>query len=246
MTRRLPKAHPARHSWSDTRRPIAALALIAATICAPLAGSAEPEPEGAEWTLVKSSDDAEVRVYQRDAPSGLREFRAVTRVQSTIGGLIALFTDVEQMDEWVYRTREVRRLEVVGDGEIYAHTVIGMPWPFEDRDAVLHIRVTQDPVTHAVTIRIDSTDSQDLPRGHRVRMPLVRSVWTVRPVEDGQAEVVFQGIGDPGGNLASPWLRWFVDLSSWQAPLSTLEGLRRQVAAGKTEGRSVSYIVEAP
>lgn len=244
MTLRFSRAPSARHSSIDPRGLVAALALLAATLCPPFAASAEPEP--AEWILVKTSDDAAVRVYRRDTPAGLREFRAVTRVQSTIGGLIALFTDVEEMDEWVYRTREVRRLEVLGDGEIYAHTVIGMPWPFEDRDAVLHIRVTQDPATHTVTIRIDSTDAQDPPQGRRVRMPLVRSVWTVTPIEDGQVEVAFQGIGDPGGNLASPWLRWFVDLSSWQAPLSTLEGLRRQVAAGKTEGRSVSYIVEAP
>ena len=36
-----------------------------------------------DWALVKTSDDGTVRVHQRDNPDGYREFRAVTRVDST-------------------------------------------------------------------------------------------------------------------------------------------------------------------
>lgn len=211
-----------------------------------MAAPAFSEAGGEAWALAKTSEDGAIQVYQRDHESGFREFRAVTRVRSTLGGLIALFTDVQDMHEWVYRTREVRRLDVVGEREIFAYTVIGMPWPFEDRDAVLHIRVDQDPRSRVVVIRIESVADYYPLQANRVRMPVVESTWTVAPVGEGEIEVSFQGYGDPGGNLSSPWFSWFVDLTSWEAPLSTFQGLRRLVASGRLAGRRVQYIQELP
>ncbi len=77
-------------------------------------------------------------------------------------------------------------------------------------------------------------------------MPRVKSTWTVAPLEDGYVEVSFQGYGDPGGNLSLPVFRWYVDLTSWEAPLSTLTGLRRQVESGAFRGQRPAYIRERP
>lgn len=228
-----------------THGSLLALTLVLAAVF-PALGAGTADDGQAPWVLARTSEDGAIHIYQREHSSGFREFRAVTRVRGTLGGLIALFTDVEDMHEWVYRTREVRRLEVIGEREIYAYTVIGMPWPFADRDAVLHIRVDQDPGTRVVTIRIESVDEYYPHQSRRVRMPVVESTWTVAPVGEGLVEVTFQGYGDPGGNLSSPWFRWFVDLTSWEAPLSTFQGLRRQLATGRLDGRRVDYIRELP
>lgn len=198
------------------------------------------------WVLVKVSDDGTIRVQQRDNPDGYREFRAVTRVRSTLGGLILLFTDVGNMPHWVYRTREVRRLAVISDREIYAYSVIDLPWPFHDRDSVFHILISQNPHTYALTIRIESVSGYYPQQRNRVRMPVVKSTWSVTPVGDGDVEVMFQGYGDPGGNLSSPIFRWFYGLASWEAPLSTLAGLRAQIIQERFQGRRVSYITERP
>ncbi len=199
-----------------------------------------------DWTLVKTSDDGAIEIYQHDSEHGFREFRAVTRLRGTLGQIIALFTDVEHMNEWVYRTKEVRRLNVISERELYAYTIIDLPWPLDDRDAVLHIFVDQDPQTYVVTVRIESITDYHPEQAQRVRMPRVKSTWTVAPLEDGYVEVSFQGYGDPGGNLSLPVFRWYVDLTSWEAPLSTLTGLRRQVESGAFRGQRPAYIRERP
>jgi hypothetical protein len=224
------------------RRGVSFLVLASLTLVSAAALAAAE----ADWTLAKTSDDGAIEIYQRDSPNGFREFRARTRVRSSLGEIIALFTDVQSMDEWVYRTREVQRLDVISEQEIYAYTIIDLPWPFNDRDAVLHIVVEQDPQSYVVTIHIESVAGYGLENEQRVRMPRVKSTWTVVPVEDDQVEVTFQGYGDPGGNLSSPLFRWYVDLTSWEAPMSTLTGLRRQVASGRHRDRRVPYIQERP
>ena len=211
-----------------------------------LAGTGAFAGAEGDWTLAKTSEDGAIEVYQRDNPNGFREFRALTRVRSSLGEIISLFTDVQSMGEWVYRTRDVQRLDLIGEREIYAYTIIDLPWPFLDRDAVLHILVEQDPQSYVVTIRIESVVGYHAEHAQRVRMPRVKSTWTVTPMEDGQVEVTFQGYGDPGGNLGSPLFRWYVDLTAWEAPLTTLTGLRRQVASGRFRDRRVPYIQERP
>jgi hypothetical protein len=198
------------------------------------------------WALVKRSDDRTISVYQREGPQGYTEFRGVTRVSSTLGGVIRLFTDVGNMAGWVYRTKEVRRLAMIGNREIYAYAVMELPWPFNDRDAVLHILISQDRHTHAVTIHIESVSDYFPLHENRVRMPQVKSTWTVSPVNAGIVEVTFQGYGDPGGYLRSPFFRWFYGLASWEAPLSTLTGLRSRITQNDLQHQRVSYITEPP
>ncbi|MFQ5551650.1 MAG: hypothetical protein ACE5FJ_10485, partial [Gemmatimonadales bacterium] len=135
---------------------------------------------------------------------------------------------------------------VIGIWEIYAYSVIDLPWPFYDRDTVLHILISQNPRTHAVTIRIESVSGYYPQQRNRVRMPVVKSTWSVTPVGDGHVEVMFQGYGDPGGNLNSPFFRWFSGLASWEAPLSTLAGLRAQIIQKGLQDRRVNYITESP
>jgi hypothetical protein len=198
------------------------------------------------WALVKTSEDGTISVHQRDGPQGYTEFRAVTRISSTLGGVICLFTDVGNMPGWVYRTKEVRRLAMIGDREIYAYAVMELPWPFNDRDAVLHILITQDRHTHAVTIQIESVSGYYPLHENRVRMPQVKSTWIVSPVNAGIVEVTFQGYGDPGGNLTLPFFRWFYGLASWEAPLNTLAGLRSHITRNDFQHRRVNYITEPP
>ncbi len=96
----------------------------------------------------------------------------------------------------------------------------------------MHILIAQNPHTYAVIIRIESVSGYYPHQQNRVRMPVVKSTWTLTPVGEGLVEVMFQGFGEPGGNLSSPFFRRFYNPASWEAPLNTLAGLRARINGG--------------
>ena len=212
--------------------------VLAALCCMPVSAS--------EWALKKVDPEADIRVYYRTTDSGYTEFKGVTHVRSRLSAFVALLGDVKRMPEWVYRNTSTETLKEISDTEVYARTVSEMPWPLTDRDAVLHSTLSQDPKTLAVTIRGSAVPTYLPASENHVRMPLVESYWSFTPIDSGTIEVVFQGFGDPGGNLSSGFLRWFVDLALWEAPYQTLLGMQQMISRDAYQQASFTYIRESP
>ena len=195
-----------------------------------------------EWMLKKARDD--IQIYYRTTDDGHREFRGITRVRSSLSALVAVLYDVKSMPKWVHRILEARKLEQIGDREAYSYVAIRMPWPFRNRDAVLHTTLEQDPRTLAVTIRGANVDGHLPERSQHVRVSKIRSHWTFHPKADGSVEVGFQGYGDPGGSLSSPLMRWAIDLVLWESPMKTLQGLRQMIVEPGYQNSNLSFIRE--
>jgi len=221
--------------------PRRSLVVLAAAIA--LIGN--PNARGAsDWDLKISDTEAGIKVYYRTNQNGYTEFRAVTRVRSSLGAFVGLFRDVDNMPNWVYRTKKVQTLTIPGATEAYAYTISEMPWPLDDRDSIVRSTLSQDPATLAITI-YGSAVPDYLPRDSRyVRMPVVESFWRFTPVTEGLVEVEFQGYGDPGGNLSSGFLNWVVRVSLWEAPYQTLLGLQRAVPLPEYQSRTFDFVRE--
>jgi hypothetical protein len=222
--------------------PNIAAAGLAALIAAGLLPSGAARAD--EWQLKIEDAQADIRVYYRTHESGFTEFRAVTHVRSQLSGLVALFRDVDTMPEWVYRNRKAATLTRISDTEVYAYTVSEMQWPLKDRDAVVHTTLSQDPETLAVTIRGRGVPGHIPENEAYVRMRAVESFWRFTPSGSGMVEVVFQGHGDPGGNLSSGLLQWVTRLVLWEAPFYTLLGLQKVVFRDAYQAGSFDFIRE--
>ena len=219
--------------------------MSAATLAAALMLLPAPRAQCAtEWELRISDAASDIRVHYRINEKGYTEFRAVTRVRSRLGAFVALFGDVDVMPRWVYRVKEVTKLHVVSDAEVYSRTITEMPWPFSDRDAIVHSVLKQDPITLAVSIEGRGVPDF-LPESERyVRMPVVESYWRFTPLPGGMVEVVFQGYGDPGGAFAAVVPDWLTRLVLWEAPYHTLRGLRETVQRDEYQLKTFDYVRE--
>lgn len=197
-----------------------------------------------EWELKVSDAQAGIEVHLRTTADGYREFKASTRVKSRLSACVALMRDVDRMPQWVYRTKKAAVLQRVSDTEVYAYNITAMDWPLQDRDAIVHSTLAQDPGTLAVTIR-GSARPDFRPRDERyVRMRVVESHWRFTPLGSGMVEVVFQGYGDPGGNLSSGLLKWIAQSAIWEAPYQTLLGMREVIADAAYQAASFPYVAE--
>ena len=192
-----------------------------------------------QWSLRKQDQELGVAVWDRETPEGYREFRGVTRVRSRLSALVALFRDTERMPEWLYRTQHVETLSWVSELETYASTTISMPWPFRDRDAVLHVQLSQDPESFAVRL-VASAAPDFMPEidGY-VRMPVVHSTWRFTPLTDGRVEVEFSGYADPGGQLSKGLLNRFQANLVWQSPYRSLRALHQVIADPRYQAASI-------
>ena len=141
-------------------------------------------------------------------------------------------------------------LRWVSDKEVYAYNVSRLEWPLSDRDAIVHTVLDQDPVTLSVTIKgkgIQQYDGETLfdykSVEHRyVRMAKVESFWRFEPQANGIIEVTFQGYGDPGGNISTPFFKWFLGMVVWESPYETLKKMRGIIGRDKYQAKHFDFI----
>lgn len=198
---------------------VAWAALLLAAAAAVLADDADG------WQLRQEDPQTETRVWTRERPEGLPEFRAATIIPARLASLAAVLLDPTRTQDWVYRAREAVLLSSDGPTRGVTLVVTAMPLPLSDRESIVDWAMTQDPQTLVVTMAGHSVPDRLPPHPDRVRMPGFESRWQLSPRADGRVDVLFEGFADPGGNLALPWLRRFVAAAVWEAPWHTVRAL---------------------
>jgi len=211
-------------------------------------GAVFAAPDEAGWQLHHieegSAGNAAIQVFMHQRGDQVPAFRVETRLQARLSSLVAVLMDSEHMPEWVHRTRRVNRLVSERPTEGVSQVIVGMPWPLLDREAIVAWQLSQDVQTGVVTLAGRSAPEMLPPDPGRVRMPSFESTWRLAPLGGGEVAVRFEGLGDPGGSLASPLLRVFVDAAVWQSPLYTVSALRAQVALPRYADAAWPFIRE--
>lgn len=172
-------------------------------------------------------DRNDITVWTYPAPgSPLHEFKAVTRVRSSLSGLIALLMDTGAADQWIYRTRRMQLLSRDDAAQTFTLHVVTNFWPLKDRDVVVSGTLQQDPASLLVVVTSTSTEDARAPANPAyVRMPEMNGRWEFRPLGKGEVEVTMYGRADPGGRLP----HFLVNLFTSEVPYQTLAGLRRRI-----------------
>lgn len=216
----------------------AARIAVALMACASFAHAAE------DWSLRRTDAALDVTVHDRDTPQGYREFRGVTHMRSRLSAFVALFRDTERMPEWLYRAERVTTLEEVSATETYAYTQIRLPWPFRDRDSIVHVVLTQDPVTLELTLRASAVPDYLPEMKGYIRMPVIESMWRFTPQDDGRTRVEFSGYANPGGRLSSGLLGMFQSKLVWQSPYNSLRDLHGVIGEARYQTADYPYVRE--
>lgn len=198
-----------------------------------------------DWVVRKQDDDLDITVQVRATDNGFGEFRAVTRVTSTLSAFIALFRDVEHMPEWVDSTASVETLARPTPGEDYSYTVIDLPWPLRDRDTVLHTQVSQDAETLAMTFDITGLPDYVPENKEYIRIPMVDSTWTFTPIGGGRVEVEFRASANLGGMMARGPMKKIQNRLLWESPYKTLVALRERIVADRYQSQRSDVIQES-
>jgi len=201
------------------------------------------------WKLEIDDKESNVSVFYRTLDSANIEFKGVTYIKTSLNSLVALLSDAEAMPSWVHNVERARMLTRINDVEVFAYVVNKTPFPFSYRDSIIHTKIYQNPETLAVTVDGKSAPHYIPESPDYVRLSVVKSFWKFIPLENGIVKVVFQGLGEPGGNISpdisrSTVFQWITSKLLWELPMLSMKNMKREVLKEKYQTQKFSYIIE--
>lgn len=198
-------------------RALCGLLLAATCALSTLASASE-----LRWQLAREQDG--VRVYLAEVQgSRYQAYRGVTRMRTDMARLLAVQADAAASCAWIYACEQQRLL--ASDGEVdWLYTRLHTPWPVAGRDSILEVH-TRFAADGSVTRQLRGVPNYLPEQPRLVRVSKFEGFWQMRPVGEGQVEVIYQAHTEPGGSLPA----WLANSFVVDVPLHTLLALRRLV-----------------
>lgn len=189
------------------------------------------------WELKR--DKGGIKVYVRDQPgTDIKELKFTTQVDATLSTIAAVLTHVEGYDDWCYAALGSRVIKKISDSEVYYYTEADFPWPFDNRDLVLHSKVWQDKKTLALHSKSTSAHWMEKEKEGLVRIDKAEINWTFTPLENGKVRVDYSLNSDPGGNIPA----WMVNLAADQGPLQTMAMFKEMLEKEKYKTKKLAFV----
>ena len=204
-----------------------ALACIAVTLWA--APAAPPRDrigvDDPSWRLDSSSDG--IALYTGSVPEvRLVPLKAVMTIPGTIEEVALVLEDIARRGDWISNFGQSVMLERTNDYDQTEYLRVDLPWPAEDRSAVVRVQVTVSDDLRNAMIAAESVESPLADRLPKlVRAQVHASTFQMTQLQ-GRVQVVALVFIDPCGSLP----KWIVNYFSRRGARATLAGLRHQVA----------------
>ena len=187
------------------------------------------------WELVKDQDGVQVST-QAVPNSSLKAFKGETVIAASLDSLWAVMLDVEVCPDWVHNCKEPRIVEEISFLERYIYQVSDFPWPVNDRDLVLHIRLSQNSDTKALTIAIEAAPNR-IAQTDNVRIQKAKGFYLLEPLSNTETRVTWQQHTEPGGSLPD----WLVNALVVDIPFNSLRNIRDIVQKRKYQQAQLLY-----
>lgn len=195
--------------------------------------SASPSGEGPSgsaggaWEKEKSEDGIEISSRSRTG-SAYRELRGTTVIDAPPEAFLPLLRDAEGYRSWL---AECKASNAVGTkqspNDFHLYAVIGIPWPFEDRDTVAKVKVRRLPGSKGVVAFLRSMNDELAPtRKGLVRMKSLEGQLLAEGIGGGKSRLELRIFLEPAGSLSPV----FVNSTAASIQLKTLKNVRDRIA----------------
>lgn len=206
------------------------------------AGADTSTLSNAGWKLVSDRDGIQVYMRRSNDGSRLKTFRGVTVVKlADQYTMAAILNDYASYPKWLHFVDSATELSRKSPVLRYLRFTTLLPWPLNDRDAVVEARVVQThlPPLSDVSIYLDGRpDLIPKAKGY-VRFPEMRGVFRIRTLaQPDRQEITYQLTLDPGGYIPI----WLTNILLRDAPYFTLLRLRQIMKDPKYHDKYYDYL----
>ncbi len=152
-----------------------------------------------------------IKVYTLQTKSSdIATFKAITHISAPPDSILAVMFDNEACEDWVHACNESILIESINFNERYHYQILDIPFPFKNRDFILHSIMTQDPDARVVTITMSARpgychkNASALCHTYKttkmVRVTKSLGQYTLQPNEQG-TKITWVQHTDHGGDL---------------------------------------------
>ena len=192
---------------------------------------------GQTWELKRNKGGIKVFVSDQ-ADTAIKALKFTTTIEASMQTIAAVMTDVEGFNDWVYASMESRTIKRVSDTEVFYYALVDFPWPFDNRDLVLHSTFWQDKKTLALYSKTTSSHWMEKEKDGIVRIEKATIDWIFTPQGNGKVFVDYRLTSDPGGNIPA----WMINLAADQGPLQSMIKFKDMLEKEQYKNRKLAFV----
>lgn len=174
------------------------------------------------WKLRQMKEG--IPVYTREVTgSPILEYKSTTVIDAPMSKAIALFEDENQIRRWYYQCAISRLVENESPNRKVIYLILHLPWPVAPRDFVFRRTRSENPASGTIMYSLTALPNRlPLVKG-LIRVNSIKSLWTFKPLPNGQTELFFQQHTDPAGSIPPSILNQI----AVQTPYYSLKNFRK-------------------
>lgn len=189
------------------------------------------------WELKLNKEG--IMVYTKNLDnSPFKAVKTVCTINASLSTLTAVLLDIDRCAEWVYATKSCTVLSQASSSDLIYYSEVDVPWPASNRDFIVHLKVSQDEKTKAVTVEGENRPAYIPEKKNIVRIQQSISKWIIEPLANGQVKVEFVLQVDPGGLVPA----WLINMFATRGPFESFKKLREQVKKDIYKGVDLAFI----
>lgn len=178
--------------------------------------------EASDWEM--QTEEGTIAIYTRPhSNSSFKAFKAVAVLDAPLNNIMAVMANPLSCMEWVLGCTLAHSFDEVSFNDRYAYSVNDMPWPFKDRDYVLHIKTTSDPGNGKILMHMNATDNKKEINDEFERVHVAQTVYLFEALDDDRTKMTWLQHTEPGGVLPG----WLVNTLIVDIPVKSLQELER-------------------
>lgn len=157
-----------------------------------------------DWTLV--NNEKWIQIYKSGmSNSSYKRIKVECTIDGTMEKLVKILNDVSNHKNWIYNTKQSYIVKRISTTEYYYYTETTLPWPMQNRDAVVHIKFQKDAANETLNIAAEGQPDYLPAVNGKVRVPRSANTWKVTVPAPNKLQIVYVFEAEPGGGLP-PWL----------------------------------------
>ena len=191
------------------------------------------------WSLRKDKNG--IKVFSRNVEGfKFNELKVESLFEGRVSQIVALVLDANSQKEWAYKTIKSEIIKRNSESDLIYYAEVEAPWPFSNRDFVLHLNVQQNPQSKTVTISVEIVNDFLPEKKDIVRVKYFSATWVITPVNSQQFKLDYRIQVDPGANIPA----WLANLFSTNAPYESFMHLKERIKLPQYENAHPSFIVD--